>query len=301
MNPSSPIRTSLTGYVRTLLTVLRDRRRTPLEWFYLALWVIYLAGYPIAVTGVAFDVRPGFSMAWAGSYLLLVQGTLAALWLLLTQGFRKGGLLALTIVLIGLLGETLGVTSAFPFGPYSYAPILVPQWPGSVPLPVTFAWLLITATSVAWALRLTPRAHGGKAHLPQRIAIATILGLILDLVLEPVAVHIEGYWIWHAAGSYYGIPTQNFVGWASLCALLSSIVLSAVSAPSPRVEGTTVFPGGRSVAFPDLQASARWLYVLTLAMFAFIDLTHGLWLASAIGSSALLCLAVLSRATYDIQ
>jgi uncharacterized membrane protein len=345
------------------LAALRARQRAPLAYAHLVLWLVYLGSYPIAVIGVAFDVRPGFAMAWAGSVLLFVQGALAALWLMLRLGARRGGLLALAVALGAWGGETVGVTTGLPFGPYHYTAILFPRLPGSVPLPVICAWLLVVTTAVAVARRLLPTASRAG-----QLALAVILGVALDLVLEPVAVRIEHYWIWHAAGPYYGIPTTNFLGWAALCALLAGAVILAweggrwpsrgdggqwpsrgdggqwpsrgdggrywLEAPSARLSawrrrsppartaiptrdggfrgGTPLgavstarfsphvrFPGAiataRRLRFPALADGMLWLYLLTLGMFACIDLTHGLWAAAGVGGVTVALLALRAR------
>lgn len=302
---TAPARPSPPRIARGLATVahLRARQRTPTQWAYIILWLVYLIGYPIAVTGVAFDVRPGFSMAWAGSFLLFLQGMLAILWLGQTLGWRRGGLLAALIALGGFIGETVGVNTGLPFGPYTYAAILVPRLPGSVPLPVIGAWLLVIVTAVAWARRLIPdTAHlQHRARFLRRLAVAVALGVALDLVLEPVAVQVEHYWTWQTSGPYYGIPTLNFVGWAALCALLTALVLAAWQPQGQRQVQRISLPLLPAVApwnIPDLARSATWLYDLTVLMFAVIDLTHGLWLAALIGGLTLAFLAVQSRATY---
>jgi uncharacterized membrane protein len=270
---------------------LRARPRTTVEWCYLILWVFYLVSYPIAVTGVAFDVRPGFSMAWAGSILLFVQGALAALWLVQWLGARRGGMVVLAVAAGAFVGETVGVATGFPFGPYRYTDILFPHLPGSVPLPVIGAWLLVVATSVGVAQWVRQRAAGHS--LPRTIILATVLGVALDLVLEPVAVKIEGYWVWGATGPYLGLPTSNFVGWAALCFVLCGVVLWAWSRGRSRQMSATVAP------LPDVAQSAVWLYGLTDAMFACIDLTHGLWVAAIIGAVTLGCLALRGASAYD--
>jgi len=38
-----------------------------------------------------------------------------------------------------------------------------------------------------------------------------------------------------------------------------------------------------------------WLYALTMAMFAVIDLTHGLWVAAFVGMATLVALALWTR------
>jgi uncharacterized membrane protein len=288
--------TAFAPRLRATLQHMRQRTRTPAEWAYLVLWLLYLASYPVALIGVAFDVRPGFSMAWAGSILLFVQGALAVLWLVLSLGMRRGGVLALIVALGAFIGETVGVATGFPFGPYRYASILFPRLPGSVPLPVIGAWLLVVATSVGVARRLAP---GGVEQRARQVALATILGVALDLVLEPVAVHVEGYWTWYATGPYYSIPTANFLGWAALCAMLAGVVvwqwpmthaaLTSVFAPANRATpspGTARRATVQPLPLPTLTDTMGWLYVLTLAMFASIDLTHGLW-AAGIGGVAL--------------
>jgi uncharacterized membrane protein len=296
---------SVALWLGATLRGLRARRRTPIMWAYLLLWLLYLCSYPIALVGVAFNVRPGFSMAWAGSILLFVQGALAALWLVQMQGARRGGVLAGIVVLGAFVVETLGVTTGFPFGHYRYTAILFPHLPGSVPLPVLGAWLLVVATTVGVARRLAP---GGREARPRQLALAAILGVALDLVLEPVAVHVEGYWTWLATGSYYAIPTTNFLGWAALCAILAAAVLwtwqavptepsSVFAADSTRTAARGATQRGAASPFPipTLADSMIWLYALTLAMFAIIDLTHGLWAAGLGGATLTVLLGVRCR------
>ncbi len=251
---------------------------------YLALWLVYLFCYPFAVVGIAFNVHANFSMAWAGSFLLFVEGALAVCWLGQQYGWLRGGLLALIIAVGAASGETLGVLTGWPFGPYRYTAILLPQLPGGVPLPVIGAWLLVMVAAVATARALSPRAP--RALL---IALATGLGVALDVILEPVAVHIVGYWRWLATGPYYGIPTMNFVGWAVLCAIFAAIMLSFRTASTQ--QATIV-----------LTTAGVWLYLLTAMMFGVIALTHHLPLAALVGCVAVLALSArLVRAPAIIR
>lgn len=267
----------------------REQPRSLAGWIFPGLWAIYLCSYPVAVTGVAFNVRPGFSMAWAGSVLLFVQGGIAAAWFWQTMGARRGALATGIVALGAFAGETLGVATGVPFGPYHYAAILFPRLPGSTPLPVICAWLLVMAASVGTAQMLWPRAP-----IVARVAIAALIGVALDLVLEPVAARVEGYWIWQATGPYYGIPTTNFVGWAALCAALAAIVFALWRpAPSARRRATLVERG------PQLAETPFWQYTLTVGMFTAIDLAHGLWVATGIGIVSLCALASRFRAAYD--
>jgi len=283
--------------------------RTPLGWVYLVIWMFYIVSYPIAVTGVAFDVHPGFSMAWAGSILLFVQGILAIIALLIALGLRRGGALALLIALGGYAGEALGVATGFPFGPYGYAHILFPQLPGSVPLPVVAAWLLVVVTATVVARWWFPDRYGAdlwRIRLRQ-IALATLFGAGLDLVLEPVAVHVQYYWVWFATGPYYGIPTTNFIGWAVLCALLAAALVCVWPLPPrpakvpSRSRRKKIVPPRTMPPVWSIVPAPVWLYAMTVLMFGIIDLTHGLVVASVIGGGILVALALRWRATYHIQ
>ncbi len=292
------------------------------------LWLIYLASYPIAVTGVAFDVRPGFSLAWAGSVLLFVQGALAALALIVSAGYRRGAMLALAVLVGGYAVETIGVTTGFPFGRYRYTPILFPQLPGTVPLPVICAWLVVAVTTVATARSLMPGT--APARRWQQLGLATLLGVGLDLVLEPAAVHVQHYWVWHTTGPYYGIPTQNFLGWATLCAVLCAALvwtwdLRAITTRAMARRAIEIAPEGLKPQSPptrtspdrhdDPQAriyspalpspplhpltfSLTALYVLMVGMFAVIDVTHGLGYAALIGVVIVGALALRWCAAY---
>lgn len=264
------------------LTAWPAAPRSGLERAWQALWVLYLGCYPFAVVGVAFDVRAGFSMAWAGSVVLFLEGALGALWLVRRLGARRGGLAAGAVALGAAVMETLGVASGFPFGPYRYTDVLFPRLPGGVPVPVIGAWLLVVAAASGAAEVLLP--EGGRAT---RALAATVVGVALDLVLEPVAVYLEGYWAWLAGGPYYGIPTENFVGWAVLCALFAGLVQAAWGAGARRG--------------PTRERSGAWLAALTAGMFGLIDLTHGFGAAAAIAGAILVALASRWRAGYDTR
>jgi putative membrane protein len=272
-----------TAPARPAIAYLAAKPHTPAQWVYLALWLCFLFGYPFALIGVAFDVHAGFSMAWAGSAMLFLQGALAALCLAQCLGMLRGGLLVAWIALGSWAVEALGASTGWPFGRYHYMSVLFPMLPGRVPLPVLGAWLLIVTTACALACWLIPARlmRPGPLLLAMRVLMAAIVGTALDLVLEPVAVHIEGYWVWQSAGPYYGIPVANFGGWAALCALLALPVLAAL----PHM------PHIRLTLPPDLVGSAIWLFALTAALFAAIDLTHGFLLAALCGIALLAAIA----------
>ncbi len=74
-----------------------------LQTLFLLLFAVFCLAYPIAVTGVAFDVRPSFSLSWAGSALLLLEGTLLIVGTMLLSGELRGLCAGLTVMVISYL------------------------------------------------------------------------------------------------------------------------------------------------------------------------------------------------------
>jgi uncharacterized membrane protein len=115
--------------------------------------------------------------------------------------------------------EALGANTGFSFGVYHYTSILVSHLPGSVPLPVMFAWLLIIFGSYGAVKRY---AFGKREIMVGTALYSALLAMLLDLAIEPVASHVVFYWIWLAQGwfDYYGVPLINFGAWLGVAFVL---------------------------------------------------------------------------------
>jgi putative membrane protein len=123
----------------------------------------------------------------------------------------------------------------------------------------TAYWLLgVLGTGVA-------RLRYGRFILA---AIAAVLGVGLDFLLEPVAYHIKGYWQWHTEPSqgYYGVPWSNFAAW-----LVSALVMNGL------VSWAT--GGGKGLRWRWLPV---WLYGMNVFMFGVVNVMHGFWVPGAI-------------------
>jgi Carotenoid biosynthesis protein len=79
--------------------------------------------------------------------------------------------------------------------------------PGGVPLAVAATWAAVITSAMALAARLA----GPSA--PERAAVAALLGVSLDLLMEPVAA-ARGLWSWTPPGPWLDVPIGNFVGWS---------------------------------------------------------------------------------------
>ena len=247
---------------------------------FLALFAIFCVAYPIAVTGVAFDVHPPFSLAWAGSVLLFLEGVLLIVAATLCYGWQRGVYAGVLVITLSYIVEAVGVGTGFPFGLYRYTDVLLPKLPGGVPMAVMFAWVLIVFGAYGW-VHFEKRRIGVSGAL-----LGATLATLLDLEIEPVAAHLEHYWEWLAPGAinYYAVPLVNFAAWfgvAFVFLLLVDRVLFRVYIPS-------LSPPKLVILAP------RILLGTSLFMFGLVDITHGYYGAALLGVLAVLIICILS-------
>jgi hypothetical protein len=106
---------------------------------------------------------------------------------------------------LGLYGFALEWVAMRVFASHSYGD----AWalaPLGVPLAVAAVWAALIPSALALVGRIgyaSPLGRGGAAAL---------LGIALDLLMEPVAVR-TGLWRWTPPGPWLEIPVGNFVGW----------------------------------------------------------------------------------------
>jgi putative membrane protein len=175
----------------------------------------------------------------------------------------------LAVGVLGFAAEALGVHSGFPFGRYEYTNVLQPQIIG-VPLVMAAAWIVLAAYVKAML-----KSFRLAAWL--ETMIASMWMTVIDLVIDPLAAGDLKYWRWIDAGAYYGIPTQNFLGWF----VVSWLIFSALK------------PFNANSGQPNRWASSIGLSILLF--FTFIALAHHLWLVTSIGVGLCLVHLVIGR------
>ena len=232
-------------------------------------WAIYLFILAWSVPLLAFDLVPAGGELMA-TVMLVLPGGLCGWWLV--RRFRGAGVVAVAVILVGSWAtEHWGVLTGWPFGAYRYNDVLLPEIVGVVPLAIPFAWLLV----VPGALEIARLLLGHVRPLPQ-IALAATLAMLFDMVIEPAAVYINGYWTWADSGPIFGIPTSNFIAWFGLALLLAGITRGLIERSRWR---HNIPPG---VSLPAM------LYVLNLALFTIVNLTHEQLGAAMLGAVMLL-------------
>lgn len=251
----------------------RERLHRLIGWLVLVYLFFYISSIPMLLL----DLVP----AWGspiGGLLNILQGGIMALWLYANAGARGAIAAAVTLALAWAV-EQIGVTTGVPFGRYAYTDALGWGTVGAVPLPIPFAWLLLIPAAIGTA-RLLHRDRGSR--MSWLMAIAPLLVLLYDVLLEPFATEVMQYWRWIDSGPLHGVPTANYVAWYITALALSALTLVLV---------------GRQIA--DARAMPRLpllLYGLNLLLVTLVDLAYGYVVAGIAGVTMLVLCGWLARA-----
>jgi uncharacterized membrane protein len=122
------------------------------------------------------------------------------------RGLRRGAGPIAAAGTLGLAAEHVGVRTGRPFGAYHYSDKLGPRI-GGVPVLAAAAWAMMARPAWAVAGRIA-----GNDERRLRVALAAGALTAWDVFLDPRMAR-EGYWTWHGAGRYEGVPASNFLGW----------------------------------------------------------------------------------------
>ena len=161
----------------------------------------------------------------------LVQGlTLAVLLQLafvlhvLYQAWGWWNLLRVTVSVVVLtwVAEAITTRSGYPFGSYSFTPLLQPQVMG-VPVLVPLVWMMMLPP--AWAVsRLITRKTSGCLVRPVFILVCALAFTAWVFYFGPQTMRL-GLVEWNSPVGYLGIPWITFLGWL----LVSGLTTLAVS------------------------------------------------------------------------
>lgn len=176
-------------------------KKTRISRFGVSVFILILF-HVIGICGVLFGDAATFLMLTPMNLLLTL-----ALVLFNHKDWQMWWVFALTFVL-GFLAEVVGVNTGFPFGEYSYGPVLGFQlW--NTPLMIGVNWLILLygANAIGARIGLTP--------IVKALAAAALM-VMLDYFIEPVAIRYD-FWTWELGWP----PMANYLGWFGVAFLLS--------------------------------------------------------------------------------
>lgn len=162
---------------------------------------------------IAWNILPFslFTLRFAAGFFLLVFVCL--------HGWFRYGLYKMTVffaisLCITWLSESLSIETGFPFGNFHYTDLLGVKI-GAIPLLIIPAYFF--NGYLAWTIsNLIIDKHSTGISRKNFLSIpllASLLMVIWNLSFDPIMSTIEGNWIWHDSGFYFGVPVSNFLGW----------------------------------------------------------------------------------------
>lgn len=213
---------------------LQARKISRLSFFCLLLVALAWLGNAIYAWGAPDGLLKKYSPALVASSMIafvILHGSHQ--W-----GRRRVFSFAITIFCVGWIFETIGISTGFPFGNYSYGENMWPFF-GHVPVAVMPAYWVMAYVCWSLALLLRRRIDGpmDRNFLMSVPIIGAALMVVWDLSMDPLRAIAEQRWHWHDGGPYFGVPLSNFIGWFFVTWLMFQIfallvLRSGLNAPS---------------------------------------------------------------------
>jgi len=148
----------------------------------------------------------------------LVAGALTGFMIVHGRRTYGGGPLltfAVTAFAVGWVFESLSILTGFPFGNYHYTELMAP-FLGHVPVSVMPAYCLMgyAAWSMARILLGTPEGEIERSLRWAGPPLAALLMVVWDVSMDPLRATVEQRWVWRGGGAHFGVPLENYLGWA---------------------------------------------------------------------------------------
>lgn len=179
---------------------------------------IMILGYMALVMGLFGGIF--FFFAFGPSKSMSMYMTLAVLFLIAffhsTFMYNWKSTLAYLgiIFIVTLFYENLSIMTGFPFGHYHYSDLLRPKL---LHAPIFIAPAYFSISYFPWVVsKLLLNRQGELINRTTVFTIpimATFLFVMFDLIIDPYASTIKGFYVWENGGAYFGVPFSNYAGW----------------------------------------------------------------------------------------
>ena len=218
-----------------------------------------------------------FGMTYAGSLHIILGAAAMFAWGIAAIGVRRTAIFFASAVPISLGSELLGTSTGEPFGNYAYTSFLGYKVLDHVPFSIPLSWFY-----VGFATYMLGHVLAGRLSVRPLWMYGIVIGAWLltvwDLVLDPAMAHESlavKFWVWDETGPYFGMPTQNFIGW-TLTAVIFMTVARLLWMGDPPIDGRRL-----AVWFPLVVYAANIVFASVLS--ASVDLWVPIMLAVLFG------------------
>lgn len=209
-----------------------------------------------------------FGMKYGGATHIIFGAAAMFVYGMAVIGLRKTGIFFGCSTIISFFSELIGTSTGEPFGNYTYTNFLGYKLFDHVPFSIPLSWFY-----VGFATFLIGYVLAGMLSLNPKSLFAIIFGgwllTVWDLVLDPAMAHESlgvKFWIWSETGAYFGMPGQNFFGWA-LTAVVFMGVARLLWRSSPPTDGPSL-----RVWFPVA------VFILNIVFASALSASVDLWL-----------------------
>ena len=168
------------------------------------IWLVHISGF-LGMLFYDLDFFAGFT-----SVNLILMSII--LFFNFKLNSRRQIISILSIFLIGMITESLGVNYGLIFGDYEYGDNLGLKLFG-VPFLIGINWIILTAISANFAFFLTK-----NKSILSTIIIGALLMLAMDFVMEPIAPKLD---MWRFKNLI--VPSSNYIGWLIVGILTQTI------------------------------------------------------------------------------
>ena len=170
-----------------------------------------------------------FGMKYGGStHILFGAAAVFALGVMAVGWWRTAVFFGCAVGL-SLASELIGTGTGWPFGNYEYTSFLGYKVLDRVPFTIPLSWFYMGLSSYLLGRTVVALA-GDRVRGWGRSAASIGLGVwflvVWDMVLDPAMAHEDlavQFWVWHQTGPYFGMPVQNYVGWAATGAIFMAL------------------------------------------------------------------------------
>lgn len=166
---------------------------------------------------------------WAEG-LMVISATISTLLTLARPLPGTKVLLAAGLIALGAGGiQTVGVMTAFPFGPFSYGSNAGPKMFGVLPWWTPLMWVVAVLTARGVARLILRPWRKTKLYGFWVMGGATGFTVLWNLGAEPFATRVATYWFWQPTKlplTWHHMPATNSLGWG-----LTTLLLLAFCTP----------------------------------------------------------------------
>lgn len=225
-----------------------------------SLVILLLIMFPVGIV----IMLPGILSSkylWTTNIFLGLQALITILMLKNAAKHRSVVFITAVIFIFSFLIELIGVKTGIPFGSYAYTQTLNPSII-DVPVAILFAWFVLSVNSYWLSRHLLKQSRAIFILL-----LSSIFILAADMLLEPFASLINGYWIWESGR----IPVYNYAGWFIIGFFFSYLLDKYV------VWNKGVFYSYKFAALPVI------ILTVNIIQFSVVNVVHGFVLITVTG------------------